>query len=237
MATFPNLRQLRLSHIPLFTGKGASEVRPLVIGRIANLAVFNASIIGPRERRDAEKSYMRDLFRSIKQYNASLNTTHAVTTTTESLYTAHETSSIASSSNSSSNSVAPLHILELNPRFEELCAMYAADLQSLQGVASADSGSIAADLLTIGLHFMSISSITTSSDGQPIQKRLPASLTISKLRTVVKQLFGLDPHLQQLSIRLYKDAVPTVLDDDEATLAYYGADNGSDVFINEAKKQ
>ena len=52
---------------------------------------------------------------------------------------------------------------------------------------------------------------------------------------MVKQLFGLDPNLQQLSLRVYKDSPPTMLDDDQATLSYYGAVDGGEIFINEAK--
>jgi hypothetical protein len=53
---------MRLSQVPLFSGKGPSEVRPLVIARIERLSVLNGSIINPRERRDSEKGYLRSIF-------------------------------------------------------------------------------------------------------------------------------------------------------------------------------
>jgi hypothetical protein len=218
------LRQLRLSHIPLFTGKGASEVRPLVIGRVANLTTFNASTISVRERRDAEKSYLRDIFRSIRQANANVDSSSA----------AGGGSATAAVASVDSLEV-PQSIIDENPRLRELRELYAADLASLQGSTTAEAGSISSDLISVGLHFISVSA-SISADGGNVTKKLPSTLSIGRLRTVIKQLFGLDPHLQQLSIRLYKDAVPTVLDDDEASLAYYGADNGSDIYINEAKK-
>ena len=57
------LTYLRLSHVPLFKGKGASEVRPVVIARMANLAFFNGSKVQGRERMDSEKSYIRRVLR------------------------------------------------------------------------------------------------------------------------------------------------------------------------------
>lgn len=43
LSTYETCTILRLSQIPLFTGKGASEVRPMVIGRMKNLFFFNGS--------------------------------------------------------------------------------------------------------------------------------------------------------------------------------------------------
>ena len=65
ISTYPSCRILRLSQVPLFTGKGASEVRPLVIGRMSSLVFFNGSGISPRERTDAEKSYLRSIMFAI----------------------------------------------------------------------------------------------------------------------------------------------------------------------------
>ena len=54
---------------------------------------------------------------------------------------------------------------------------------------------------------------------------------------MVKQLFGLDPGLQQLSLLIYKDAPPTLMEDDQGSLGYYGATNGAKIYINEAKEE
>lgn len=43
LATYAQMANLRLSHIPLFSGRGASEVRPYVIARIPQLDFFNGS--------------------------------------------------------------------------------------------------------------------------------------------------------------------------------------------------
>ena len=55
---YTGLRVLRLSHIPLFKGRGASEVRPLVIARMQHVEVFNGSPVSARERMESEKSYL-----------------------------------------------------------------------------------------------------------------------------------------------------------------------------------
>ena len=97
---------------------------------------------------------------------------------------------------------------------------------------AATGATLAANLVSITFKNLSFSS---GGRLEPIEKKLPSSLTISKLKLMVKQLFGLDPNLQQLSLRVYKDSPPTMLDDDQATLSYYGAVDGNEIFINEAK--
>jgi len=198
LATYPSFYHLRLSHIPLFTGKGASEVRPIVIGRIKQLSFFNGSSIGLRERVDAEKTYLRSILRDLETISSSV--------------------------------IKPIDINELHPRYQELNEKHSITLVSL-GETTA-GGTLAANLVSITFKNLSFSS---GGKLEPVEKKLPSSLTISKLKLMVKQLFGLDPNLQQLSLRVYKDAPPTMLDDDQATLSYYGAVDGNEIFINEAK--
>lgn len=200
LATYPTFSNLRLSHIPLFAGKGASEVRPLVIGRIKQLSLFNGSYINSRERIDSEKAYLRAAIRDVED-------------------------AAASGLPLGGASLAVLH-----PRYLELQVLHGADLLPMGHMAT--GGTIASDLLGITLQNLSFSS---HGSLEPIQKKLPGSLTVGRLRAFVKQVFGLEPHLQQLSIRIYKDAVPTLLEDDQTTLSYYGAIEGCFIYINEAK--
>jgi len=200
LTTYPAFSNLRLSHIPLFAGKGASEVRPLVIGRIKQLVLFNGSKIGTRERLDSEKAYLRSAIRDVED-------------------------AVAAGRPLDAQSLAQLH-----PRYKELQALHGADLLPMGSLNT--SGNIASDLLNITLRNMSFSS---AGSLEPVTKKLPGSLTVGRLRLLVKQLFGLEIHLQQLSIRVYKDSVPTLLEDDHTTLVYNGAIEGCDIFINEAK--
>lgn len=197
ISTFPAIVQLRLSHVPLFAGKGASEVRPIVISRIENLTFFNGSGIGHRERIDAEKAYLRSVIREIESNKAM---------------------------------GLQLDVATAHPRFEELQAKHGKDLLPMGQEAA--GATLAADLLTITFQNLSFAS---GGGLEPVEKKLPRSLAINRLRLMVKQLFGLDPELQHLSLRNYNDAPPTLLDDDQATLGYFGAVDGATVFINEAK--
>ena len=83
-----------------------------------------------------------------------------------------------------------------------------------------------------------MSVLSSGSAGDVTSRKLPSTLTVQRLKGVVKQLFSLEPHLQQLSLRASKDrdgSLPVLLDDDAATLQYYGVSEKVDVYINEAK--
>eukprot|EP00605_Chrysophyceae_sp_TOSAG23-4_P002946 GSChrysophyteH1.ASY1.ANO1.3244.1 assembled CDS len=200
VATYPSVTNLRLSHVPLFSGKGASEVRPYVLGRIAKLDFFNGSIVHPRERIDAEKVYLRSIHRDRED---------------------------------AAKSGHPLSEKTLNlkhPMFKKLEEKYGADLGPM--ASGTIGGNLASELLNITIQNLSFSG---NASNEPVSKKLPASMTVEKLKAMVQQLFNLEPQLQLLSMLLYKDSPPTLLDDDQATLLYYGTQDGAKVFVNEAK--
>jgi hypothetical protein len=93
---------------------------------------------------------------------------------------------------------------------------------------------MASELLTVTFNNFSF---TGGGSLEPITKKLPASVSIMNMKMMVKQLFGLDPSLQQLSWshKDYQDSPPVFMDDENAPFAYYGAVDGADIFINEAK--
>jgi len=216
--------------VPLFAGKGSSEVRPIVIGRIQQLQFFNGSGVGPRERTDAEKAYLRSIMYALDDAQAAGTT---------------------------------LDVEGLHPRYAELQATHGADMLPMGKVRALSPSSLslfgplpllitltpshhciatwvqaaAGDSLAANLISVTLKNLSFGSGGslEPTTKKLPTSLTVGRLRLMVKQLFGLDPPLQHLSIRVYKDSVPTLLDDDMATIGYYGALDGAEVYINEAK--
>jgi hypothetical protein len=205
IATYPKLTSLRLTNIPLFSGKGASEVRPEVIARVANLQVFNGSNVTTRERMDSEKIYLRKMLRQKRVIDG-------------------EEVGDKDSSN--------LFIIT-NPRFNELNDKYGADLLPMGGDGpSSGLSSMASDMVSITLHNLSFGS---NGSLEPVSRKLPASLKVERLRMMVKQLFGLEVHKQLISIRQYKGAVPTLMEEDDATIGYFGAIDGADIFINEAK--
>ena len=216
LALYPHLRALRLSQIPLFVGRGSSEVRPEVIARIAQLVFFNGSQISPRERAEAEKNYCRlVMFTTISTANKLPNSTPSATPLTP----------VAVASGEGVDK-------ELHPRFMELMSHYGADLAPPTQSSTAGPANLAAELVSITFRNLSFGS---NGSLEPVTKKLPRSLQISKLQLMVKQLFGLDPRLQHLSMRVQKDAPPILLDDEKSTLQYYGVVDGADIFINEAK--
>ena len=200
LSSFPSLINIRLSHIPLFTGKGASEVRPHVIGRVSKLQFFNGSTINIRERLDAEKIYLRHCMRDIDDATRS------------------------------GHPMSDKRLNKLHPLYFILKEKHGADLTPL-GAASA-GGNIASELLNIQFNNLTFSG---GASNEPVNKKLPASITIEKLKIMISQLFNLKPELQQLSLSTYKDSPPTLLEDDSASLIYYGTQDGAKLFINEAK--
>ena len=199
LASFPCISNLRVSHIPLFAGKGASEVRPEVIGRMVNLSFFNGSGISPRERTDSEKLYLRRILKDVED---------------------------------ATQLGRPLDdkaIFLLHPRHQALKDQHGADLLPMGNMAA--GGSMSAELLSVT--FQNLAFGATNSSYEPIVKKLPASLTLEKTKMMVKQLFNVDPEVQLLSLRCYKDSPPVLLDDDQVSLAYYGCINGAEIFINE----
>ena len=204
LATYPSLFHVRLSHIPLFSGKGASEVRPIVIGRMPALIFFNGSRVSAKERYDSEKSYLRRIMREINDLEKT------------------------------SSRLTEIEIKEtidsLHPRYEELKNKYAAELLPMGEMSNgADAGTLAAELVSITFRNMSVLS---GGSLEPVVKKIPLSLTLSKLRVLVKQLFNVEIELQQLSIRCGKDSPPILLEDEDSTLRYFGFTDGAELFIN-----
>lgn len=220
LALYP-IELLRITNIPLFVNKGASEVRPLVIARMGQLQVLNASKISPRERDDSEKTYLRVILREKDAWLASQPPDQTVFA---------QAAAAGSSSTSDREEDAQRALALFHPRFQVLFGRYGADITA--AVKAAAGGNMAAELISITFKNLSFGS---NGSLEPFTKKLPRSLTVSKLRLLVKQLFGLEPRLQQLALRVYKDSVPTVLEDDMSTLAYYGAIDGAEVFVNEDK--
>ena len=75
-------------------------------------------------------------------------------------------------------------------------------------------------------------SVLSGGSLEPTVKKIPLSLTLGKLRVLVKQLFNVDASVQQLSIQLDKNAPPVLLEDEEASLRFFGVIDGTDLYIN-----
>lgn len=210
LSTYPALEQLRMSHIPLFVGMSASEARAMIVGRLMKLTVFNASVIKQRERRDSEKAYLRCVMR---EQNATVSS--------------------SGSKLSASNTECDLSTLLIaHPRYTELMSCYAEEMIVPSGRNdSTGPRNLASELITIKI--INVTSSNVSPQEPSTEKRLPITLTVGKLREMLGQLYGLDPECHQLALRMDKDSIPIVLDDDDSSLGFYGAVDGSEIFINE----
>jgi tubulin-specific chaperone E len=217
LLTFPSFVQLRLTNIPLFSGKGASEIRPEVIGRLTNLELFNGSTVSPKERIDAEKYYLRKIFRQKSQLESGGNyvTESGVVYGQEIL-----------ANNFFENFV--------HPKYQNLFEKYGEELLSSGSGGQAGTGpqNMASEMVTIRIHNL----VFSCGNGmmEPVEKKIPGSLTVERLRLMIKQIYGIEPRAQNLSIRQDKRAMPTLMDDDAATLRYYGVIEASEIFVNEA---
>jgi hypothetical protein len=209
--SYPSLIVLRLTNIPLFSNLRASEVRPEVIARVAKLEIYNASVISVRERLDAEKNYLRNIIRVMQVES--------------------QQESSSESANLDDVATKKENFLQYHPRYTELNAKYGSELIPL-GSSTSSGHTMASEMVTITFHNLSFSS---NGSLEPVQRRLPSSLSVDKIKLMVKQLFGLDPHIQQLSLRPFKDSIPIVMDESDASIKYFGATENSDIFINEAK--
>lgn len=205
---FENLNILRLSQIPLFIGHGASEVRPLVIARIPRLIMFNASNISSRERNDSEKIYLKNILK--EKDNLISNNQKTETEVEEILKTNH-------------------------PLFNKLVEKFKDDyffssLYFNKDKNSSNSNTLASDIITVNFQNFNFSH---GNNWDKLEKKIPRNITISKLKLLITKLYGIPSEFQILSISNYPSDPPCLMDDENLTLAYYGAENNAEIFINE----
>ena len=67
LARLARLGSLRLGGAPVTRGLGASEVRVAIIARVPRLRQLNGSLVGTKERTEAEKAYVRRVMRELAQ--------------------------------------------------------------------------------------------------------------------------------------------------------------------------
>lgn len=86
-----------------------------------------------------------------------------------------------------------------------------------------------------GAHVMM--AVTFCCDGcQPANKNLPSSITIGKLKALVRTVFAVEPHNQVLGFWNADQArvtAPTPLDNELQTLAYFGVGNGAVIRVQD----
>ena len=153
---YPSCTHLRLSHIPLFSGRGASEVRPIVIGRVPALRFFNGSGVGQKERYDSEKSYLRRVMR-LDNYACSLFTWNHLLKLLSAILSIREVNDLENSISTPSAEEIEEVISNLHPRYAELREKYASELLPMGAAANgADPGTIAAGAIPFSFSVLAL---------------------------------------------------------------------------------
>jgi hypothetical protein len=179
LAQLPNLKGLRFRKCPLTNEIGSGEARAGTIARLPQIELLNASDISEKERLEAERRYVSNVSREMILLNANTKVTEA-----------------DEDSSSISNSFKKLGLYDKYPRFEELMAKHKESMLVSQS-ANMGGASISSNALSVTIRSMAAESCTI----EPMQKRLPSSLKVGRLKIMCAKVFGLDIELQMLHFR------------------------------------
>lgn len=213
LSALMNLEILRFRKCPLTDELGAGESRAGTIARLPNINVLNASQISEKERMEAERRYVSSVSREMVQL------------------TSKSRNSEKSSGESIEGIIESFKILGLNEkysRFESLVTKHKETMLMMAAVNSS-GGAISNSSINVTIKSMAAESCTS----EPLQKRLPSSLTVGRLKTMLSRAFGLDVDLQILQYRNEGSDFPAPMDDDENALAFYGLSDGAEILMNE----
>ncbi|KAL7521866.1 hypothetical protein ACHAWX_006558 [Stephanocyclus meneghinianus] len=214
------LRSLRLRNTPLTEKLGVGEVRSTAIARFSNLVFFNASPISERERIEAERRYVSTVARELL-----LLSSEGLLSSVSKQSSNEENTDGVLGVNLKQNDVYARH-----PRFQDLVSKHKDSMSALTaGSGSYQGGKLGEDIINVTIRSMAVG----SCDHQPLQKRLPRSLQVGRIKAMCARAFGVDVDLQILHFRVEGDPFPSELDDDDNNLAYYGVTDGAEILVNE----
>lgn len=186
-----SLRSLRLRSTPLTNLLGVGEVRSTAIARFPSLEFFNASPISERERNEAERRYVSTVARELLLISSGA----LLSTNNKGLGT-------VDSSGDSEVDAKQAEVFARHPRFKHLMTKHKDTMMALNssaaGTDSSGSGKIGEDVINVTIRSMAAS----SCDVEPLQKRLPRSLQVGRIKAMCARAFGLDIDLQILHFRI-----------------------------------
>lgn len=186
-----SLRSLRLRSTPLTNLLGVGEVRSTAIARFPSLEFFNASPISERERNEAERRYVSTVARELLLISSGA----LLSTNNNDLGT-------VDSSGDSEVDAKQAEVFARHPRFKHLMTKHKDTMMALNssaaGTDSSGSGKIGEDVINVTIRSMAAS----SCDVEPLQKRLPRSLQVGRIKAMCARAFGLDIDLQILHFRI-----------------------------------
>ena len=222
---FPSLVALKCQDHPFLQRFGPRQQRQQLIARVAGIRQLNSSDVRLRERNDAEKIYIKT---SIAAALASSTTDAArasdvknaddVVGGVEILPGLREALPLAA---------ARAKLVRSHPRLPELLKRHGIPA-SLRG--GMDDGAKMRGMVSLVLRSMA----TVSISREPKKQRVPIQMKVGDLKRLCARYFKVKPDRQVLKYREADDfAVPTTLDDDDSTLAYYGMADGGSVFVHD----
>ena len=211
LEAWQSLTSLRLRSCPLATQCSRTQI----LAHLPHLQQLNASTVSRPERREAARWC---LWRQQQQTN--------------------------NSDDDDDDDVVPEAILDYwKAEFPELAA--AADRHHRESPTSTTAthqlGSSfrpnELDVINVTIRSMAADSCTR----EPLIRRLPTQLTVSKIKALCARQFGLDRDLQTLHFcrpnttgsSSAEDSFPECLECDDQTLAYYGVPDGAELLMNE----
>ena len=211
IAHFQKLQSLRFRKSPLTDSIGTGEARAGTIARLPQITSLNLSQISEKERLEAERRYVSFVSRELLKV----------------------TSNNDSNDKSSDVEDAQKELFQTYPRFNVLMVKHKETMlaaqQSLSSSGVNNNGAISTSAITVTIKSMAVESCTC----EPIQKKLPSSMKVQRLKVMCSKAFGLDIEHQILHFRSEGDAFPIELDDDEHTIGYYGVSDGAEILMNE----
>ena len=202
----PKLERLRFGHDnPVVRCLGPSEARAFLIARVPGLVQVNGADVSKKERVDAEKRYLRVAL-AHQALQERRPQEHALAL---------------------DSAAAKARLEVLKKTYDDVLRAHLQHADPAKHAAFANT--LAANLLSLKLR-----SVAAASCGNPIAtEQLPASTKVALLKRLAAKLFDLDIQHQLLYFKSEPDAMPTFLDDDSATLAYFGLQDGATIDVAE----
>lgn len=220
---FKSLTSLKFQRQPnLLKLFGPRQQRQQLIARLENLRQLNSSDVRVRERVDAEKIYIKstlsDAVASEKKEKDGGDAED------------EESRSWPESIRKLLSVSTRRNLLRENARILELITRHGLP-PSLRAGANRSGGERIQGMVSLVLRSMA----TVSISKEPRSQRLPIRMRIGDVKRLCARLLKVDASRQILKYREADDfAVPTDLDDDASTLAYYGVADGGTIFIHDS---
>lgn len=206
----PSLLSLRFQHNPVTSNYGTAEARSITIARLPQITYLNASVITAKERVQAEKNYIKAVAKEILLTECLRDSNH-----------------LAKQRHTNSGNHT-LHMHLFHPRFSELLAKYGESLATIQPMKCIGAKMVD-DTINLSIRSMAASSCTM----EPLNKRLPVTLTVVRLKFMCFKAFKLEISRQLLHLKLVDNPVLIPLEDDDRALSFYGVHDGSEILMSE----